>query len=1330
MKKKLLSIASFVLLTTLSFAQNSATQPVSSSNQQQLRQRTSPTINVGSLQVQTNQFQNEEANGQHHCGSHSLNEAHYAERGILDEYNYSAKQSAKNISGDGLNKTPGVNEISVIFHVVHNPNNPAENVSNALIMQVFDDLTEDYLLLNTDAANARAGFTPANPGINFCLATQMPDGTPLTEVGVIRVETTEGFYDSDNGEENKMKSAATGGSEIWNRNDYLNVWICDITNGANSGTAGYAYRPTPSFLPGSGIDGIVIDYNLGVNNENVLTHEVGHYLGLDHTWGAGGCTVGDDDGFSDTPLTTGPSFNYAGSCSGSQQTCSGTETMYENYMDYSNCTVMFTEDQSNYMLSLLQGIRSSLLLSPGCDPVDAPPVVDFTADVADPIIIPVGGTVNFFSLATNSPTSWTWDFNGGATNSTDENPNVTFNTSGTYTVTHTATNSFGTGSETKTNHVQVVTASTGSACDTLRNYDPTNLTYFNVGSGYLWGNAEIAAENVLEWAEQYSATSATQVRGLEFAAAVVSDGGGDVIFKVYNDDLGVPGTVISSETVPIADITEFSWNNIEFSTPADVVGAFWVGYELSYNSTDTVSFFGSDGLSENHTFANVNIYGWNDMGPVFTDQLGHAFDILLSNGTAPTMDFTATTNEVCVDGEITVNGSISTDNDDYEWYLTDNPVTTIIETNQTSGTTFSFPTAGDYSIYLFGGGGCVTDAVLMDVTVNDAVAATLTENHTTCGNNDGVITVSAPLGGDGVNYEYSLDGVDYFPSGVFNNLAAGDYTVYVRSNGDFCETMYNTTINGSTTANASATPNTSVCNGSSVTLTATGGTSYVWDNGSSNVSNTSTAVVSPATLTTYNCLVTDAAGCQAMVQTTVTVTEPIAPTISASGSTSICSGTSITLTSSSATGNTWSDGSTSNTLEVSSAGSYTVSATDVNNCPATSVATVTTLLPSPVISTSSTNSPTTCGTSTGSIVIGGSGTGNVSWTGTESGTGTSVSLPYTISSIPAGSFDITFVDATGCTSNLLSESISDPTPPTTPVVISSGLTTICEGGTVTLTSSETGDLLWSNGETTTSITVGTTGNYSVVYTDAGNCSATSSATQVTVNPNPTAPIISASGSTTICENETLTLSSSEGSGNVWSNNATTQDISITATGDYSVVYTDGNGCTATSNTISAVVNALTPLTYDDLGTTCDYYAPIAVNFASPTGGTYSGTGVSGTTFDPAVTGTGSHTVTYSYTDANGCTNTAGAIIVVDACASIDENTTPVFSIVPNPISDNLNIIVEGEFSYTIFDSKGKKVANGQGNSSTKVNTTQFESGVYLINVTTENQTQTQRVIKH
>ena len=91
--------------------------------------------------------------GDHRCKTYELNQQHYQDRGIQNEFNLGYQQHAYQVTNYGVPKTAGVNEISVIFHVVHNPNNPAENVSNALIMQVFDDLAyHDYegIALNHD----------------------------------------------------------------------------------------------------------------------------------------------------------------------------------------------------------------------------------------------------------------------------------------------------------------------------------------------------------------------------------------------------------------------------------------------------------------------------------------------------------------------------------------------------------------------------------------------------------------------------------------------------------------------------------------------------------------------------------------------------------------------------------------------------------------------------------------------------------------------------------------------------------------------------------------------------------------------------------------------------------------------------------------------------------------------------------------------------------------------------------------------------------------------------------------------------------------------------
>ncbi len=892
MKKIYLSALFFALTSIGINAQNIQPGPVNSlpNNTKKSISITAITPNIDKPLAPRNHGLN-----QHSCASHELTKKYYEEIGKWAEFNQSYLEEAAKTKPYKPEKTPGINTISVIFHVVHNPNNPAENVSNALIMQVFNDIQEDFQLMNQDAANARTnfGFVPADVNINFCLATKDAAGVPLAEQGVIRVSTNEDYYNHSGGEENKMKASATGGSQIWDRNKYLNVWICDISNGANSGTAGYAYRPTNNMLPGASIDGIVLDYNLGMNNDNVLTHEIGHYLGLDHTWGgSGSCAL--DDGFNDTPNTIGPSFNYAGSCSGNQMTCGSTQTQYENYMDYSNCTVMFSQAQANYMLNTLTGARASLLLSPGCDPTNTPPVADFTADISNPIILPVGGSVNFFDASTNVPTSWTWNFGGGAANSNIQNPSAVFNAVGTYTVSLTATNAFGSDTETKTAHVQVVGAAPGTACDTLRNYNPIteDYGYYNWASGWGFfpGSGRYSTTNaslIHQYADRYTAPASTQVRRLRMPIikAVNSSGNGLVKIRVQQDNAGNPGTVLVTDTLLIADMDAGFYNEFDFTNPPTVTGNFWVTFELFYGSPqDTVTFMCVDINQRNGTNASglstlkcyygglTNTTGtWHpttDINPTIMTSLW--MDVLTSNGPNPDANFTFSASAICTGGQITVNGSGSTNTNSYLWYITDDPFTTVISTHNTAANTFTFNQVANRRIYLFADGSCRTDGIYLPVVVNAKPAATCTKTNTTCGQNNGTIVFTSPTGGVPPTYEYSLDGVNYQASPTFGNLPAGTYVARIRTSGSGCVQTYTRAISGSTELIATITPGTTICVGETATITAGGGNTYTWYDGPSVLGNTASITVTPGATSQYSCVVSDGT-CEAVVSANIIV---------------------------------------------------------------------------------------------------------------------------------------------------------------------------------------------------------------------------------------------------------------------------------------------------------------------------------------------------------------------------------------------------------------------------------------------------------------------------
>ena len=237
--------------------------------------------------------------------------------------------------------------------------------------------------------------------------------------------------------------------------------------------------------------------------------------------------------------------------------------------------------------------------------------------------------------------------------------------------------------------------------------------------------------------------------------------------------------------------------------------------------------------------------------------------------------------------------------------------------------------------------------------------------------------------------------------------------------------------------------------------------------------------------------------------------------------------------------------------------------------------------------------------------------------------------------------------------------------PASPMIMASGATTFCNGGTVTLTSSENTGNVWSNNLTTNAIVVNSSGTYDVTFTDANGCFSTSTATVVTVNANPPAPTIAANGPTTFCTGDSVSLTSSEATGNVWSNSLTTQSINVTSSGSFSVTHTDVNGCSATSNnTTVSVSNAPAP-TIAIIGNTAICPGDSVVLTASQ-GNTYLWSN-NATTQSITVNTAGSYFVTVTNTDpCNGTGPSASVTVTVNTAPTAAftytwNNTTVVFA---------------------------------------------------------------------
>lgn len=222
-----------------------------------------------------------------------------------------------------------------------------------------------------------------------------------------------------------------------------------------------------------------------------------------------------------------------------------------------------------------------------------------------------------------------------------------------------------------------------------------------------------------------------------------------------------------------------------------------------------------------------------------------------------------------------------------------------------------------------------------------------------------------------------------------------------------------------------------------------------------------------------------------------------------------------------------------------------------------------------------------------------------------------------------------------------------------------------------------------------------------------------------------------------CGNETVSynlMGATTGSG---SGDASGMSFNVgTTTVWYIVSDASGN---QDSTSFDVVINALPTVAIDAFpnATVCVYHSATTLPVGTPTGGTYSGLGVTGSNFDPALAGNGTHWITYSYTDDLGCMNSDSTSIVVDPCAGIEELPQLAgFIVYPNPSEGVFNIEFENSaaelFNIEITDVNGKsvyKVSTQSGMVELGIDISEEARGVYLMNISSESHTVMQRIVK-
>ena len=348
---------------------------------------------------------------QRNCGTmQHLDEIRQRDPGVdnrMDVENLDIKHWISNNTSSSKSM-PNLITIPVVVHVIYK--NSSQNISDAQIFSQIDILNEDFRMNNSDASSVPSAFAgvAADCEIEFCLAVRDPNGNVTT--GITRTYTTTSSFSGYT----SMKYSSTGGQDAWNTSDYLNIWVCNLA----SGLLGFATFPGGN----SSTDGVVCDYayfgNTGTATSpydlgRTATHEVGHWLNLYHIWGDSYC---GNDYVSDTPKHEEsnygcPSYPHASSCSGT----GSSGEMFMNYMDYTNdaCMFMFSTGQKNRMRATLNGSRSSLLSSLGCQVV-YPPIILSSTTTNLSCSLANDGSINLSAIGGVSPLSYIWS-NGSTT---------------------------------------------------------------------------------------------------------------------------------------------------------------------------------------------------------------------------------------------------------------------------------------------------------------------------------------------------------------------------------------------------------------------------------------------------------------------------------------------------------------------------------------------------------------------------------------------------------------------------------------------------------------------------------------------------------------------------------------------------------------------------------------------------------------------------------------------------------------------------------------------------------------------------------------------------
>ncbi len=709
-----------------------------------------------------------------------------------------------------LDRTANIYKVPVVVHVIHTGDaiGTGTNLSDEQVKQGIDYINQRFRKI----PNGLGDGGGVDVGIEFALAVR--DENNNCTNGIVRVDlsgnaaySSEGVnrYESGGISEADLKSVSR-----WDPTKYYNIYIiykiddknC-TDNGGDSYVAGYAYY---SSSHGSSLDGTVILACSYLNENSVtFTHELGHAFNLKHTFegdnGGTSCPTGNGDYCDDTPkhkrYSSHPEFlNEYNECSyaGTNSCDAGTtQDHMHNYMDYSwdVCQTEFTADQKTRAVAAMTTDRSSFLESNGN--ISLLPVNKATVDFnVSAKAICTGSTVTFTDESTCSPNSYIntdwptitylWEFDNGVTpkiTSTEQNPAITFNDNGSYTVTLQITNSHGTSSKTSVDYVVVANAPTAACTPTSGNEGNYGYTVNNVTFGGIdySSNASINVGHL-----DLSCTNTTILhQGISYPLSVTFKAGTSYkeVLRVYIDwnDNGI----FESTELLLSDETPKKTSKTATTTvdiPADA----------TFNKTLRMRVYGeANALTDTEVGCGGTLY----VADV------EDYGVYLVPLRAPVANFNANSSTICLGDTVTFADLSDFNPTSWNWsFIGGSPSSS---TDQNPKVVYN--STGSYAVALTasngGGNNTETKSAYINVIESTGSLGTITGANSVC---DGDVGVT-----------YSVD--------IVNNITNYNWTVptdAIITSGQGTATI--TVTYSSTSGNITATPSNSCGTGGSASL--------------------------------------------------------------------------------------------------------------------------------------------------------------------------------------------------------------------------------------------------------------------------------------------------------------------------------------------------------------------------------------------------------------------------------------------------------------------------------------------------------------------------------